>query len=94
MTTQNENLPANIEILDPENTTRNKLFVTIAGQDWQKDLEDLSLTINSSEEEIMSIIVPIIQEEFNEDISDTYKIRKAINNENIFIIPNSTAGSI
>lgn len=94
MTTQNENLPANIEILDPENTTRNKLFVTIAGQDWQKDLEELSLTINSSEEEIMSIIVPIIQEEFNEDISDTYKIRKAINNENIFIIPNSTAGSV
>lgn len=94
MTTQNENLPANIEILDPENTTRNKLFVTIAGQDWQKDLEELSLTINSSEEEIMSIIIPIIQEEFNEDISDTYKIRKAINNENIFIIPNSTAGSV
>jgi hypothetical protein len=87
-----ENLPANVELLNPDNTTRERLFVTIEGQDWQRSLEELNLTFDSSEQEIMDAIVPLIQEEFNTDIRDLYKIRKATNNQNIFIIPNSTAG--
>jgi hypothetical protein len=40
----------------------------------------------------MERLTPIIQEEFNQDISDTFKIRKAVNSQNIYIIPNSVAG--
>lgn len=75
-----------------ENKITDKIFVTINGQDFQKNLSELGLSIDSSEEEVMRVIIPIIQEEFNENISDTYKMRKSVNNRNIFIIPNSTAG--
>jgi len=75
-----------------ESDIQNKIFVTINGQDWQKDIEELGLTFDATEEEIMNKIVPVIQEQFNEDISDLYKVRKATNTHNIFIIPNSTAG--
>lgn len=88
-----ENLPANIELLNPDNTVREKVFVTIEGQDWQRDLNELGLTFDSSEQEIMEVIVPLIEEEFDTNIRDLYKIRKATNNQNVFIIPNSVAGS-
>lgn len=87
MTDRNEITP-----IAPEDTVRNRLFVTIHGQDWQKDLAELGLSFDSTEREIMDRIVPIIEEEFGEDIGDYYKVRKATNNQNIFVIPNSTAG--
>jgi len=90
MTQRNEIVPINITPL--EDTVTNKIFVTINGQDWQKDLEDLGLSFTASEEEIMNIVVPTIQEEFNQDISDSYKVRKAVNNQNIYVIPSSVAG--
>lgn len=89
---ENENLPANITPLNPNESVENKLFVTINGEDWQKDLEEVGLSFDSSEQEIMERIVPMIREEFNEDITDLYKIRKATNSQNIYVIPNSVAG--
>ena len=87
-----ENLPANIELMNPDDTVKNRVFVTIEGEDWQHDLSSLGLTFDSSEEEIMDMIVPLIEEEFDVTIRDLYKVRKATNNQNIFVIPNSTAG--
>ena len=87
-----DNLPANIELLNPDDTVTHKVFVTIDGQDWQRNLSDVGLSFDSSEAEIMDVIVPLIEEEFDTNIRDLYKIRKATNNENIFIIPNSVAG--
>ena len=72
----NENLPANIELLNPDETVRDKIFVTIDGQDWQKSLDELGLSFDSTEQEIMDMIVPIIEEEFDTNISDLYKVRK------------------
>lgn len=89
---ENENLPANITPLNPNESVENKLFVTINGEDWQKDLEEVGLSFDSSEQEIMERITPMIREEFNEDITDLYKIRKATNSQNIYVIPNSVAG--
>lgn len=88
----NENLPATIIPLNPNESVENKLFVTINGEDWQKDLEEVGLSFDSSEQEIMERITPMIREEFNEDITDLYKIRKATNSQNIYVIPNSVAG--
>jgi len=91
---QNEIAPVVITPLNVSDDIRNKIFVTIDGRDWQKDLSELGLTFDSSERDIMSRLTPLIQEEFNQDISDTYKIRKAINSQNIYVIPNSTAGIV
>jgi hypothetical protein len=71
---------------------KNKLFVVIEGEEIQFDYRTLGLTFESSEEEIMNKIVPIVQEDKGVDITDTYKVRKSITNENIFIYPNSVAG--
>ena len=92
MSNENNNLPANVTVIDPSDTVRNKIFVTIDGQDWQEDLDALGLDFDSSEQELMERIAPIIQEEFGRDITEHYKVRKAVNSENVFIIPNSTAG--
>ena len=87
-----DNVPATIELINPSDEATNKVFVTIHGRDWQRSLEDVGLSFDSSDSEIMERIAPIVQEEFNEDITDLYKIRKATNSQNIFIIPNSVAG--
>jgi enterochelin esterase-like enzyme len=89
---QNEVAPVVITPLNVSDDIRNKIFVTIDGRDWQKDLSELGLTFDSSERDIMSRLTPLIQEEFNQDISDAYKIRKAVNSQNIYCIPNSVAG--
>lgn len=87
-----EYIPATIQLIDPDQATTNKIFVTINGQDWQKDLTSVGLSFDATEREIMDAIAPIIREEFNEDIRNLYKVRKAVNTQNIYVIPNSTAG--
>jgi hypothetical protein len=75
-----------------DDTVKNKLFVTIDGEEIQLNYQDLDLTFDSSERDIMAKVVPIVQEEKGIDISDSYKVRKSVTNENIFIYPNSVAG--
>ena len=73
-----------------------RIFLVIEGDEYQATLETLGLTFDSSEDEILTTIRPIIQEVFNIDIMRNggwlYKTRKATNTQNIHIIPNSTAG--
>jgi len=90
MTQSNDVVP--VTFVPIEDNVTNKIFVTVNGQDWQKDLNELGLSFDSSEEAIMDIVVPTIQEEFNQDISDSYKVRKAVNSQNIYVIPSSVAG--
>jgi hypothetical protein len=85
-------VPAVITLIDPDEQVKNKILVTINGQDWQKNLSDFGLTFDSSDREIMERISSAVQEEFGEDISDSYKIRKATNTQNIYVIPSSVAG--
>jgi hypothetical protein len=88
--TSNNNTPAVINVT-PIGVT-GKLIVSIEGRDWIQNLSMFGLTIESSEQEIMSAITPAIREEFNTDISNYYKVRKALNSQNVHIIPNSVAG--
>jgi len=90
---QNEIVPVVITPIVDDNV-HNKIFVTIDGRDWQKDLTELGLTFDSSETEIMERLTPTIQEEFNQDISDSFKVRKAVNSQNIYVIPASVAGAL
>jgi len=88
--TSNNNTPAVINVTSIGVT--GKLIVSIEGRDWIQDLSMFGLTIESSEQDIMSAITPAIREEFNTDISNYYKVRKALNSQNVHIIPNSVAG--
>ena len=81
-----------IVTINPNEEVTGTIFVTIDGDDFQVKLASLGLDFDSSESEIMDKVVPIVQEEFNTDINDLYKVRKAVNNQNVYIIPNSTAG--
>lgn len=84
------------EIIAPQSSVTNTLFVSVAGEDYQQSLETLGLTFESTESEILTVVRPIIQEQYNEDIKDgrgwLFKVRKAVSNQNIYVIPNSTAG--
>lgn len=79
----------NVIPLEIDDTVKNKIFITVEGKEIQYNYTDFDLTFESTEEEIMNKMVPVIQEEMSIDISDTYKVRKTTNNENIFIFPSS-----
>jgi hypothetical protein len=74
----------------------NKLIIAISGEDMIIDYSDYGLTFNSNEQELLEAVRPAIQERFNTDIRDSsgwlYKTRKATESQNIYLIPNSTAG--
>jgi hypothetical protein len=80
------------------NETRNKIIACVGGSDWIKEYSEYDLTFDSSEAQILEKVAPAIQEEFNVNIREgsdgdyLYKVRKAVDSQNIYIIPNSTAG--
>lgn len=90
MSETNEAQAMNTIVIQPD--TRDKIIVTIEGQDWIKDLSRFGLTFDSSEAEVKDAIVPAIEEEFGVNIRSGYKMRKATNSQNIHLIPNSVAG--
>lgn len=92
--TQGDEVQNYIHPVEVDTSFRNKVVVTIEGQDWQRDLEAVGLTFDSNEREIMTALAPLIREEFGVDITDYYKVRKATNTGNIYVIPSSTAGSM
>ena len=76
---------------------RNKIIVCVEGSDWISDYADYSLNFDNSEEEILNRVAPVITEKFGVSIRDDesgwlFKTRKAVESQNIYIIPNSTAG--
>lgn len=75
----------------------NRLIVAVSGEDWIVPYEDYDLNFHSSEEEILNRVAPAVQEMFGVDLGSSgnwlYKTRKATQSGNIYIIPNSTAGS-
>lgn len=69
-----------------------KVLVTVDGRDFTSDLHAVGLTIDSSDREIMAAMIPVVREAIGADISEHYKVRKAVDSQNVYIIPNSTAG--
>jgi hypothetical protein len=92
MTDLNQNASIVPIVITPDDNARDRIFVTIGGDEWQRGLDEIGLSFESSEREIMDRVVPIISETFGQDIRNHYKIRKATTNRNVFIYPNSTAG--
>lgn len=83
----------NIVPIEVENdSVRDRIFVTVDGEEVQISLEEAGLSFDDSEADIMARIAPMVEESTGADITDSFKIRKMTNSNNIFIIPNSTAG--
>lgn len=83
--------------ISPEQNVTDKIIICIEGQDWIQDLGSTTVTFDSTETEILESVRSGIQEKFSVDIKDEtsgwlYKVRKATDNRNIYILPNSTAG--
>ena len=81
------------------NDIRNKIIVCVEGSDWITDYADYGLTFDSTENEILTRLSSAISERFSVDINDEesgwlYKTRKAVESQNIYVIPNSTAGNL
>ena len=77
----------------------NELIITIEGQDTRIPLESLSLTMNSTEGEILAAVRPAMTERNGIDIADvendgdyTFTVRKAFNSNTIYVYPKSVAG--
>ena len=87
---------SNILPLEQSESPREKIVICIAGKDWYVNYAEYGLTFDSSETEILERLRGVIEEKFEETIKDgggwLYKTRKAIDSQNIYIIPNSTAG--
>lgn len=75
-----------------DDTAREKIFITVEGEEVQISLADAGIDFDDSESNIMDRVAPMVEEQTGVDITDSYKIRKMLNNRNIFIIPNSVAG--
>ena len=95
---------SSLELLVPEvvqvgtqSNPTNKIIVAISGDDLFLNYSDYGLSFDSSESDILARINPIIQEQFGQSLESggrwTYKTRKATASQNVYIIPNSTAGS-
>lgn len=77
---------------------RERIIVAVAGEDEFLNYQDFGLTFESSEQNILTAIRPLIQEKFGVDLMGTggawlFKTRKAVTSRNIWVIPNSTAGA-
>lgn len=75
----------------------NSIIIAISGTDLFLEPADYSIDFNSEERDILNAIEPAVRERVGESLKDSngtflYKVRKATERGNIYVIPNSTAG--
>ncbi len=78
--------------LDQMQNVTGKVIVTMQGNDFIGDLDFFGLTMATPERDVINRMSPVIEEQFGVLIRGAYKVRKALNSANIYIIPNSVAG--
>ena len=79
------------------NEMKNEVIVTLEGRDTHLGMERLGLTMNSTQDEILDIVSPIIGEEHGVSLKDeygeiSYMVQKATNSNTIYVIPKTPAG--
>jgi len=85
---------ANAEVSDE---VRNEVVVTVGGRDVRIPLDSLSLTMDSSERDVLNAIRTVVQSRENVDIQDdtgvfSFSVRKALNSNTIYVYPKPVAG--
>ena len=74
-----------------------KIIITLASTEKEYEYDRLDVTFDSSDEEILKAVSPVILEEegfnINEEQEDGYfTIKRVEDSKNIYIFPKSTAG--
>ena len=74
----------------------NRVIVTVEGDDTILDYDLLGLNFDSSEQEVLEALRPVVRERHGVDLNDgngwLFKTRKATSSQNIYVIPNAIAG--
>lgn len=75
--------------------TAGKLIVTVESEDREYDFDTLSITFDSSAEDILEAVKPIVLEDTGVNILEDglYTVKKADNSGNVYVFPKSPAGS-
>ena len=76
---------------------RNEVIITVNGRDIRIPMDSLGLNIDSSDNDTLNAVRPIIQGREGLDIQDdagvySYTVRKAMNSNSIYIYPKPVAG--
>jgi len=76
----------------------NKIIICANGEDRFYDYDTFGVDFDSTEQDILQAISPMVRESLGVSLQEInghwlFKTRKAMSNKNIYIIPNSTAGS-
>lgn len=77
--------------------TRSQVIITLDGRDVSLDMENLGLTLDSTESQIIDAVRGVVRESENVDIADengeyAYTVRKALNSNTIYVYPKPVAG--
>jgi hypothetical protein len=75
-----------------------KIIVTLESTEKHYDYEQLSLTFDSTDEEILDAIAPVILEQdginIKEDDENLYTVKRIEDSGNIYVFPKSVAGTV
>ena len=79
--------------------TTGEIIVTLASDEKHYPYDRLSVEFNSSDEEILDALAPVLLEEEGFDIRDEqrdgyFTIKRVESSQNIFVFPKSTAGIV
>lgn len=72
-----------------------EIIVTLSSEDKHYSYERLSVSYDSSDQEILNALTPVLLEEEGFDIEDaeeTFTIKRTESSQNIYVFPKSTAG--
>lgn len=86
-----------MEFVSGVQDVRNKIIIAIGGSDMFLEQDHFGISMDSRESDILSAIDPAVREQTGESLRDTdgewlFKVRKASDRQNIYVIPHSTAG--
>jgi len=75
-----------------------QVIVTLESTEKSYDLEELGITFESSSEEILEAVQPVILEEtgvniLEDDEDSLYTVKKIEDSKNIYLFPKSPAGN-
>ena len=86
-----------VEAINAEQSISGDIVITVEGKDIRIPMNSLSIDINTSERLILDAIMPVVRDNENLDIRDsygtyTYTVRKALNSNTVYVYPKPVAG--
>lgn len=88
---------ANVEAIVRNAEALHEVWITLDGRDVKVSMDNLNITMDSTERDILTAVRGLIMEENGVDINDeygnvAYVVRKALNTDVIHVYPKPVAG--